>query len=440
LIAMNQLDATHDPARKSWVATANAADTDFPIQNLPFGVFRCAAQRARGGVAIGDRILDLAAAHQAGLFSGLAAEAAQAASAPVLNDLMAMGPRPAAALREQLSELLRVDGSDRARVERQADRLLVPMADARLDLPAAIGDYTDFLCSIFHTRRMGRGNLPPSYQHQPVAYHGRASSIRIGGETIVRPKGEYRLDNGEVRFGPEPSLDFELELAVFVARGNELGKPISIADASDHIFGYCLLNDWSARGLQRWESQPLGPFLGKSFSTTISPWIVTPEALAPFRAPGFTRDPGDPGPLPHLSLDADRETGGLDLVLDAYLRTPAMRASGAAAARVTRTNATALYWTFAQMVAHHTVNGCNLRPGDLLASGTESGPTDESRACIAELNGNGTTPLALPGGESRLWLEDGDEVTFRGRTARPGHVSIGFGDCHGRIAPAVAGR
>jgi len=434
---MTKLDATHDPARKSWVRSANLGDTDFPIQNLPFGVFRRAEGGARGGVAIGDQILDLAAAADAGLFSGLAGEAAKASAAPKLNDLMALGTRSASALREQSSELLRADGPDRARSERYAERLLVPMREATLELPAAIGAFTDFLCSIYHTGRMGRGNLPPAFKHLPIAYNSRASSVRVSGEAVTRPKGQYRIETGEIRFGPEPWLDFELELAIFIGAGNPLGSPIPIAEAADHIFGYCLLNDWSARGIQRWESQPLGPFLSKSFSTSVSPWIVTADALAPFRAPAFTRDADDPPPMPHLASPADQESGGIDIGLEAYLATPKMRERGLAPPRVTKTKSTALYWTFAQMVAHHASNGCNLRSGDLIASGTESGPTDESRACIAELNDNGSTPVQLGGGETRIWLEDGDEVIFRGRAERPGHIAIGFGECRGRIAPPI---
>jgi fumarylacetoacetase len=354
---MALLNATHDPARRSWVDSANRDDGDFPIQNLPWGVFRRGEERPRGGIAIGDRIVDLAAVAAAGLLSGVAAEIAHAASAPTLNDAMALGARAAGALREQLSELLRADGPERARLESRADGFLVPMRDAKLQLPAAIGAFSDFLSSIFHTQRMGRNNLPPSYKYQPIAYNSRASSVRVSGETITRPRGEYRAPDDEIIFGPEAALDFELELAAFIGPGNALGSPIPIGAAADHIFGYCLLNDWSARGIQRWESQPLGPFLGKSFSTSISPWIVTAEALAPFRAPAFQRGASDPPPLPHLSLALDQDEGGFDIALNAYLRTVGMRTRGEAAVRVTRTNASALYWTFAQMVTHHTANG-----------------------------------------------------------------------------------
>lgn len=431
---MAALNETHDPSRRSWVDAANRAGADFPIHNLPFGVFHRDGERPRGGVAIGDRVVDLAAAAGAKLFSGTAAEAAQAASGSALNDLMALGNGPASALRAQLSDLLREGGRDRARVE----VFLVPMNEARLDLPAQVGGFSDFLCSVYHTRRMGGGErpLPPAYQYLPIAYNSRPSSVRVSPE-IRRPKGEFRSPDGKVQYGPEPSLDFELECALVIGAGNALGESIPIAQAEAHIFGYCLLNDWSARGIQFWETQPLGPFLGKSFSTSISPWIVTAEALAPFRGPAFPREPNDPPTLPHLAL-ADPATAGLHIGLEAFLLTPRMRARGLAPARLTVTNTRHLYWTFAQMVTHHASNGCNLRPGDLLASGTVSGPTDDSRACIGELNSRGTATIPLPNGESRIWLEDGDEVIFRGRAEKPGHAGIGFGECRGVIVPAEA--
>jgi fumarylacetoacetase len=433
---MTRLNATHDPVRRSWVESANQPGCDFPIQNLPFGVFHREGQRPCGGVAIGDQIFSLAESAELKIFSGLAAEAAQAAAAPALNDLMALGQPHASALREQLSDFLRADGRERPSQGIRTDRLLVPMREALLDVPARIGAFTDFLCSIYHLDRMRRGrDLPPAFKYLPIAYNSRASSVRVS-ENIRRPRGEYSAADGETRFGPEPSLDFELEVAAFIGHGNALGDSIPIAQAADHIFGYSLLNDWSARGIQMWESQPLGPFLGKSFSTSISPWIVTAEALAPFRAPAFARAAGDPEPMAHLSLVSDQEGGSFDVGLEAYLLTPKMKERGLPPARVTRTNVQNFYWTFAQMVAHHTSNGCNLRPGDLLASGTASGPTDDSRACIAELNGSGTKPILLTNDETRMWLEDGDEVTFRARAERHGHVAIGFGECRGRIVPA----
>lgn len=433
---MVKLNDTHDPKRQSWIASANAADTDFPIQNLPFGVFRRGGEVARGGVAIGDSIVDLAEAAKAGLFSGEAAEAARAASGPALNPLFALGTGAASALRAQLSDLLRADSPDKGRVERMADRLLMPMSAATMELPAHVGSYTDYLCSSFHAGRMASG-LPEPFKYLPIAYHSRASSIVVSGTPVRRPNGEFRAADGEVRFGPEPSQDYELELAAVIATGNPLGTPLHIDRAAEQIFGYCLLNDWSARGIQMWESRPLGPFLGKSQSTTISPWVVTSEALAPFRCAAFARPDGDPKPMPHLFSEADQAEGGIDLALEAYILTPRMREQGAAPARVTNTNFKHIYWTFAQMVAHHMSNGCNLQPGDLLASGTCSGPTDDSRACLAELSARGTVDIKLPNGEARRFLADGDEVIFRARTARPGQVSIGFGECRGRIEPAV---
>jgi fumarylacetoacetase len=432
---MAKLNATHDPARRSWVESANG-DTDFPIQNLPFGIFRTAGGTARGGVAIGDRIVDLAGLAQSGLLNGAAREAAHAASGPTLNPLMALGNTYSSALRAALSDLLRTDGPQRTRLQ-EAERLILPMSEATVQLPAAIGGFTDFLCSIYHTRRLGQNNLPPSFKHLPVAYNSRASSVRVSGEAVRRPNIQFKRPDGEMQFGPEPALDFELELGVFVGPGNALGQPLSIAAAADQIFGYVLLNDWSARSVQRWEMQPLGPFRGKSMSTSISPWVVTAEALAPFHAPAFPREPGDPPLLPYLASAADQAEGGLDIPLEALLLTDKMRRAGAAPARITATNAGTAYWTFAQMITDHACNGCNLRPGDLLGSGTLSGPTDDSRACVAELTVNGTDPLRLPNGETRAWLDDGDEVIFRGRASRAGAASIGFGQCRGRIDPAV---
>jgi fumarylacetoacetase len=431
-----KLNETHDPARRSWVSTANEPDNDFPIQNLPFGIFRQEGRAPRGGVAIGDRIFDLAAGLEAGLFSGEVAEAARAASGPALNPLMALGLRAGSALRARLSDLLRTDGRERARVEAQVDRLLIPMAASRMQLPARIENFTDFICSSFHASRVGRRrsdpSLPPVLRHMPVAYHSRASSVRLSGEEVRRPYGQSKPPDGEVQFGPSKWLDFELEVGAFIALGNALGSPIPIGAASTHIFGLCLLNDWSARDIQFWESM-LGPFLSKSLSTTISPWVVTAEALAPYRAPVFTPNRDWPAPLPYLRSSADQAEGGIDLELEAYLETPRMREAGEPPARITRTNLRYAYWSFAQMVSHHASNGCNLQPGDLLGSGTVSGPTDESRACFLEYEES----AQLPNGETRRYIEDGDEVVFRGRARRDGYVPIGFGECRARIAPAL---
>ncbi|MGE3935927.1 MAG: fumarylacetoacetase [Rhodospirillaceae bacterium] len=429
---MPTLNDTHDPARRSWVESANRPDADFPIQNLPLGVFRQSGGGARGGIAIGDMILDLAAAVAAGLFKGDAEAAARAAAGPALNPLMALGNGAASALRAAVSDLLR----DRAPGRDKVERCLVPLAAAAMEMPAAIGNFTDFMCAIDHTRRMSPEGVPPAcFTSLPIAYHSRATTVRISGTPLVRPNGQYRGPDGKIAFGPEPSQDFELEFGVFVGRGNEMGRPIPMAAAPDSLFGFCLVNDWSARGIQVWEGRPLGPFLGKSMMTSISPWVVTAEALRPFRAPAHPRPAGE-APLPHLSDAVDEAEGGIDIVLTAEWSTEAMRHAGTAPAVVTRTNFRDCYWTFAQMLTHHASNGCSLQPGDLLASGTVSGPTDGSRACIAELTKRGTEPLSI-GGEPRAWLADGDEVTFRGRASRDGHVAIGFGECRGRVTPAV---
>jgi len=430
-----RLNETHDPARRSWVLTANHPGTDFPIQNLPLGIF-CENGFARAGVAIGDRILDLAAALDLGFFSGEAAVAARAASGGSLNNLMALGPRPRSILRARLSDLLRLDSPERAQAEPHADRLLVRMSSAEMLLPARIGNFTDFVCSTFHAQRAVRkpldSPLAPALCHMPVAYHGRASSVRISGEEVRRPHGQFKDSEGTVVFGPSRALDFELEVGAFVSTGNPLGSPISIDSAPAHIFGYCLVNDWSARDVQFWESM-LGPFLSKSLSTTISPWIVSPEALAPFHAPIFRpAQPGWPAPFPYLDGETDRAEGGIDVDLDVCLSTPRIRESSEHPVRIVSTNLKYAYWSFAQMIAHHTSNGCNLQPGDLLGSGTVSGPTDESRACLLEH----TQPLRLPNGEIRQYLEDGDEVIFRARARRDGYVAVGFGECRARVASA----
>ncbi len=425
-----KLNDTHDPSRRSWVPSANLPESDFPIQNLPFGVFRDSGT-ARGGVAIGDSIFDLAAALQFGLFAGEAEVAARAASGDSLNPLMALGARPASVLRSRLSDLLRTDGPENSRVESNANRLLIPMSSVEMLLPARIGNFTDFVCSTFHAQRVVRkpldSPLAPVLGYMPVAYHGRASSVRISGEPVRRPYGQFKDADG-----PSRALDFELEIGAFIGTGNPLGSPIPIESASSHIFGYCLLNDWSARDVQFWESM-LGPFLSKSLSTTISPWVVTAEALAPFRAPIFTPPQSDfLRPLPYLESKADRAEGGIDIELETFISTPRMRDSGERAARIVATNLKYACWSFAQMIAHHTSNGCNLQPGDLLGSGTASGPTDESRACLLEH----TEPLQLPNSESRQYLHDDDEIVFKARARRQGYVAIGFGECRARIVAA----
>jgi len=434
--AEDGLNETHDPARQSFIASANAADAEFPIQNLPFGAY-CPAPGStqRIGVAIGDQILDVAAA--ASCFDGLAATAAEHCAGPHLNKLMSLGPKAWSALRLALSRGLSADHKD-ARLQRN----LTPMAETELMLPVAIGDFTDFYASVFHATNAGRAFRPenpllPNYKYIPVAYHGRASSIRVSGTAVKRPHGQRkRADENVPTYGPSRNLDFELELGFYIGVPTTLGETVPIGSAAEHIFGFCLLNDWSARDVQGWEYQPLGPFLGKNFATTVSPWIVTAEALAPFRTAAFARPPGDPGPLPHLSDAADQAHGGLDITLEAYLATEAMRRAVTAPVRLTQTSFASMYWTVAQMVAHHASNGCNLEIGDLFGSGTISGPNKESWGSLLELTTRGREPLILPTGETRGFIEDGDEIIFRGFAQKHGFRRIGFGECRAVILPA----
>lgn len=440
---MSALNPTHDPARRSWIESANRTDADFPIQNLPFGAFERDGV-ARGGVAIGEHVVDLYALHVSGLLTAGsdAALACEAAANGALNRLMSMPACHASALRAAISDLLKSDAPQRARVQQMADALLPRMDTLTLRMPCEVGDYTDFLTSLHHTERHGRYKgladpLPPAFKSLPIAYHGRASSLRVSGGEVRRPHGQHRDANGQIVFGPAPALDFELELAAWIGEGNPLTRPIAVDDAHAHIFGYSLLNDWSAKSIQ-WFEQVLGPFLGKSFHSSLSPWIVTSEALAPFRKAPIARAAEDPPLMAHLHGERDQREGGLHLELFADLSTQALRDSGADAVRITHTHLDNLYWTFAQMVAHHTSNGCNLRTGDLLGSGTISGAEDAARACITELTNAGRDPLRLPNGETRTALEDGDEIRLSARATKAGAVSIGFGECRARIAPALA--
>jgi fumarylacetoacetase len=434
---MNALDETHDPARKSWVASANAPDSDFPIQNLPFGVFRPRGDRKDPmvGVAIGDQILDVTAV--APFLDEPAQAAASACAAPHLNGLMALRPPAWSALRGALSRLVSEE-SERERV----GRFLIPMARAELFVPTRIGNYTDFFASIFHATNAGKlfrpdNPLNPNYKYVPVAYHSRASSVRVSGTPVQRPHGQGKgPEEPAPTYRPSRALDYELELGFYIGVPSTQGEPIPIGQAGDHVFGYCLLNDWSARDVQAWESQPLGPFLGKSFITTVSPWVVTAEALAPYRVMAYARPAGDPAPLPHLNDAGDQANGGLDITFEVLLATEKMRAAGAAPARLSRSSFATIYWTVAQMVAHHTSNGCNLEIGDLMGSGTCSGPQDESRGCLLELTSRGRQPIALPNGETRGFLQDGDEVIFRAHCEGAGRARIGFGECSGVIMPA----
>jgi fumarylacetoacetase len=432
------LDETHDPARRSWVESANG-HPDFPIQNLPFGIFRRrgGADVPSGGVAVGDSVLDLSACVEAGLFSGDAERAARACTAPELNGFMALGGRYWSALRRAVSRLLTVDAAEPLE-PRAAPTLLVPVSDVELLSPAAIGDYTDFYASLHHATNVGSMMRPenplfPNYKWVPIGYHGRASSIVPSGTPVRRPRGQTRDGSaGAPTFGASGRLDYELEVGFFVGPGNPLGEPISVGDASRHLFGICLLNDWSARDVQAWEYQPLGPFLAKNFATTISPWIVTLDALAPFRAP-FARPAGDPEPLPYLDDEDDRRAGVIDLSLEVLLVSSHMRSQRMPPVSLSVSRLRDLYWTPAQLLTHHASGGCNLRPGDLFGSGTVSGPTRESRGCLLELTWRGAEPLVLPTGEERRFLEDGDEVIFRGWCEREGFVRIGLGECRGEV-------
>lgn len=427
---------THSPALTSWVASANRRGADFPIQNLPHGVFRRRGsnERFRGGVAIGDMILDMEAACALGVFGGLAAEAAAHAGAETLNRLMAMGPQAWSALRLQLSRLLRQSSPEATRLQ----ACLVPQAEAEYTVPAHIGDYTDFLTSLNHSMNAGRIFQPdapilPNFKWLPIGYHGRASSIEISGAAFPRPLGQSRVaDAAAPVFGPCRRLDYELELAAFVGPGNSRGTRIGIDDAESHLFGVCLLNDWSARDVQAWEAMPLGPFMAKNFLSTISPWIVTLEALEPYRT-ALPREAGDPPALPYLQPAGEVVMSGFDIQLEAWLATAC---SNGEAMRLSRSSYRHAYWGLAQMVAHHTENGCNLRPGDLLGTGTQSGPSHGEEGCLLELSRGGRQPLTLSNGESRSFLEDGDTVILRGWCERDGFARIGFGECRGTVLPA----
>jgi fumarylacetoacetase len=434
------IDETHSPKRKSWVVSANG-HSEFPIQNLPLGVFTPAGGSARGGIAIGDEIFDLAAALEQGLFTGRARDAAEAAAETGLTRLFGLGTGPRGALRQRLSEILDADGEDRARVEGLRPQLLHRAADCRLELPGAIGDYTDFFAGIHHATNAGKlfrpdNPLMPNYKYVPIGYHGRASSISPSGAPVRRPSGQRKpASETAPSFGPSRNLDYELELGVWIGPGNALGTPIPIAEAAQHIAGFCLLNDWSARDIQAWEYQPLGPFLGKSFCTTISPWVITPEALAPFRSAQAARPADDPQPLPYLLDPADQAAGALDIELEVFLLTPALAAKGPH--RLSAGNARHLYWTPAQLVAHHSCGGCNLRPGDLFGTGTISSPSDDGLGSLLEISAGGRRAVELASGETRRFLDDGDTVIMRAHCRREGFAPIGFGECRGTVVSAT---
>jgi len=416
---------------ESWIPVP--AEHPFPLANLPYGVFRRGNGAAQIGAAIGDEIVNLHSLAGAGFLDDLGAQVVAACRAPVLNDLMALGPEAWSSLRVTLHSLLSGETAPDVAV------LLVSQREAQMLLPARVGDYSDFYASINHALNVGamfRPDQPlmPNYKWVPIGYHGRASSLVPSGAPIKRPAGQVTGDeSGPPAVVPTKSLDYECEVGCFVGPGNPLGSPIPIGEASRHIFGYVLLNDWSARDIQRWEYQPLGPFLSKSFVTSISPWVVTAEALEPFRAPLTPRAGGDPEPLPYLSDAKDAAAGGIDITLEVFLETEKMRQSDSPSVRLSVASFLEMYWSPAQLLAHQTSNGCNALAGDLLGSGTVSGTTPDSRGCLLELTSRGKNPIALPNGETRRFLEDGDEVILRGTCRRPGAVTIGFGECRGRV-------
>jgi fumarylacetoacetase len=435
------LDATHDPALRSWVSSANISGGDFPLQNLPFGVFRArgGTEPFRAGVAIGDQVLDLGRLHDLGVLRGRAAQAVAVCAQPSLNALMAQGRVASAALRAALSEALRTG----APLEAALTGLLLPQAAAEYKVPADIGDFTDFYASLHHATAVGRLMRPdnpllPNYKWVPIAYHARASSVRVSGQQFPRPRGQVLPPGAAVpQLAATRRLDYELEVGVFLGAGNELGDAVPLEEAEQHVFGLCLLNDWSARDVQAWEYQPLGPFLAKNFATTISPWIVTLEALAPFRAP-WARPAAEPAPLAYLDSAGTRAAGAFDIELSVWLESARMRAAGSPPVRLSHSNFRDSWWTVAQMLTHHTVNGCNLNPGDLFGSGTQSGPEPAQAGSLLELTHGGRQPLALPDGEARTFLEDGDRVILRGWCERAPYVRIGFGEAAGTVLPAAS--
>ncbi|TVX95150.1 fumarylacetoacetase [Mycolicibacterium porcinum] len=431
------LDFTHDPRPHSWVSSANSS-SEFPLQNLPFGVVAGVTGEPHGVVRIGDAALDLRRLAASGLLTDEAQEAAEAAAQGTLNTLFALGSGPRIALRRALHSLLVKGAPNRDTVA----GLLTPLSEVDVLLPAQIGDYTDFYVGIHHARNIGallRPDEPllPNYKWVPIGYHGRASSVRVSGSPITRPHGQLK-DGAEAApvLAPTRRLDFELELGVWIGPENQLGAPVPLDDAESHVAGYCLLNDWSARDVQAWEYQPLGPFLAKSFGTTVSPWVITPEALAPFRIP-VDRPVDDPAPLPYLASSRHRSFGGLDIDLQVLIITAQMRRHGEPPHVISRSSSRHMYWSIAQMLTHHTSNGCDLRPGDLLGSGTLSGPTLGSEGSLMELSHGGKVPITLPNGETRTFLEDGDEIILTARAHRPGAATIGFGECVAAVRPAI---
>lgn len=434
---MNQINNTHDAGLTSWVTSANDPQSEFPIQNLPYGIFSTAGRPPRAGVAIGDMILDVTACVESGLLEESAAT--KACASATLNELMSLDPESLSNLRKALSALL---VSSNSKATAKARVILVPIRDAEMHVPANIGDYTDFYASISHATNVGSMFRPdnpllPNYKYVPIGYHGRASSIVASGSPVTRPRGQTKAADAEApSFGPSKMLDYESELGFFVGRGNNPGDTIPMTDADSHIFGFCLVNDWSARDIQSWEYQPLGPFLAKNFATTVSPWVVTNEAAAPYRIATRPRASGDPEPLEYLRSPEDWEHGGIALTLEVLLLTSRMKSEGVPPARLSRASFSDMYWTVGQMLAHHASNGCNMRPGDLLASGTVSGESPDARGCLLELTWRGSKPVTLPTGEERRFLQDGDEVIMKGYLEAEGRARIGFGECRGTILSA----
>ena len=436
---MYSINETHQLSLKSWVESATLPGCDFPIQNLPFAQFkrRGSDEDFRGGVAIGDQVIDLSLLTAAGVLTGAASAAARAGAQSSLNGLMTMGREAWSALRLALSRGLRVEADERTKIE----QCLVAQSEVEYSLPCIIGDYTDFYTSVHHATNVGKlfrpdNPLLPNYKWVPIAYHGRASSIDVSGQMFHRPNGQLKSpDTSEPVMSASRRLDHELEIGIFIGPGNQLGEPIDIDSAEDHVFGMVLLNDWSARDIQAWEYQPLGPFLSKNFASTISPWIVTMEALAPFRT-AFTRSPEEPQPLPYLSSENNSANGGFDIKLQVLIQTEKMRKNGLPPEQIADSNFVYSYWTVAQMVTHHTVCGCNLRPGDLFGSGTQSGPLEEQAGSFLELSKGGKQALQLGNGESRIFIEDGDSLIIRGYCENENAAHIGFGEATSTVLPA----
>jgi fumarylacetoacetase len=432
------LDQTHDRTLTSWVRSAQMAGTDFPIQNLPLGVFETAAGRVGIGVAIGDQVVDLRVARDAGLLSSLAPEILTTLEGRTLNALIALGRPALTALRVAVQRFLRAETEEGGAAQR-VNGLLHPMAAVRMHLPVEVGDYSDFYASVDHATNVGSMFRPdnpllPNYRHVPIGYHGRASSIVPTGTSVRRPMGQVSAKpEGPPTFAPTARLDYELEVGAVIGAGNALGEPVPLAEAEAHLAGLVLVNDWSARDVQAWEYQPLGPFLAKNFATTISPWLVTLDALAPYRVASRLRSAEEPSPLPYLADAGDQAHGGFGITLEVWIHTARMRAEGAPAERVSHGGFAQMYWTLAQMLTHHASGGCNLRPGDLIASGTVSGPEKSSRGCLLELTWRGAEPVTFSNGETRAFLADGDEVILRGWCEAPGHARIGFGECRGLV-------